>query len=198
MLHLEAISTLQIRSVPLLVIASYFHALRRLQALKKRVNDLCIDLWNLAQQYIMLGQTSTSTFEAFLNARYAQSKYRFADGHLFAAEDQLRAVLSINEALDECARIVDKYERAREHPSALKKLAAADDVPKLLRARINVLATLMPKLTRAFLQDLEWRRDICIRAPTANDNESIALVAAWRESAQLLGSHIEQLHSLVV
>ncbi|KAI6234499.1 hypothetical protein M3Y99_00801900 [Aphelenchoides fujianensis] len=168
------------------------------EALQKRFSNLTIDLWNLLQQYLATNSTSTSALESFLNARFSASKYKQPDGHLFAAEDQIRAVDEINDALIRFDEVAAKFRKAQGTLPALKALAFADGVPELLRMRVVKLSEIVPKLTTSLARDAEWKRSMAKRAPLATDDESVALVVAWRESALSFSGLLEKLHALVV
>ncbi|KAI6203694.1 hypothetical protein M3Y94_00586000 [Aphelenchoides besseyi] len=166
------------------------------EALQKRFSNLTIDLWNLLQQYVTLNTNTTGALETFLNSRYPNSTR--VDGHLYAAEDQVRAVEEINSTLIRFEEIASKFRKAQNSLPALKTLASAHGVPELLQMRVLKLSEIVPKLTAKLTHDAQWKRRLAERAPLATDDESTSLVIAWRESNVLFAGLVDQLHSLVV
>lgn len=160
---------------------------------------MAIDLWNLSQQFVAGNRTSATALESFLNARYsAKTVYKQADGHLFAAEDQVRAVDQINATLDQQQEIVGKFRKGEGSFSALRSLAVAQGVPELLRSKIMELSRIVPLIRAAFERDLKWKKGSTFEAPLASDDESIALVVSWRDSNLLYTGLLDRLQALVV
>jgi hypothetical protein len=160
---------------------------------------LAIDLWNLSQQFVAGNQSLATTLESFLNARYsAKTVYKQADGHLFAAEDQVRAVDQINTTLKQQADIVTKFRRSEGSFPALNSLATTQGVPELLRSRIIELSRIVPLIRAAMERDLNWKTESAREAPLASDDESIALVVSWRDSSLLYARLLDRLYALVV
>lgn len=137
--------------------------------------------------------------ESFLNARYsAKTIYKQLDGHLFAAEDQVRAVDQINSTLDRQQEIVGKFLKSEGNFPALKSLAAAQGVPELLRTRVMELSRVVLLVRVAMERDLKSKMESARQAPLASNDESIALVVLWRDSSLLYAGLLDRLDALVV
>ena len=169
------------------------------QALQKHFSNLAIDLWNLSRQFVNHNRTGADALESFMNARYyAKTLYKQSDGHLFAAEDQLRAVDEINSALAMQQNVIDKFRRSEGNFSALKSLASVGGVPELLRSRIFELARVVPLIRAALTDDLKWRHESAKFAPLASEDESVVLVVSWKDSALVYTALLDRLHALIV
>jgi hypothetical protein len=142
---------------------------------------------------------ASTALESFLNARYSKPECsKRPDSNLFGAEDQIIAVEEINFLLEKQGNVIDKFLRSEGHLSALKSLASVNGVPTLLRTRIIELSQIVPLLRLAMENDLKWKWESSKIAPLASDDESVALIVSWRDSAIYYTSLFDRLYALIV